>query len=261
MGLDGSVLCKCFERGHVKDPPVPLGWLHIDDDEWMQTACPHPNMRHASEHVANWPGYRAFQQALGRVGWGSFPTLRSELPEANGGLTPPSAAAIALEELARFRALGEVGQDTFLVETATGEVLHRHIVAYEGVFLFGGGTRPRAGVGPYEFFVEDPASGVCLFRSARFRQTPVAAPPGEELVDLDDLDAGGTYRGPAAVRRYVPWPDGRWQDDHGRCNFVLPAELHVESRLATPADFDYILGPLERLFRAAVETGNPVRWS
>jgi hypothetical protein len=140
-------------------------------------------------------------------------------------------------------------------------VLHQHIAAYGGVFLHDGGVRSRAGVGPCEFFIEDTATGACLFSSVHFRQTPVAALPGEVLVELEDLGGGGKYRGPVAVRRYIPWPDGRWQDDQGRCNFILPAELHVESRAVTPAGFGHILGPLERLFQASVETGNPVRWS
>jgi hypothetical protein len=55
----------------------------------------------------------------------------------------------------------------------------------------------------------------------------------------------------AAVRRYVPWPDGRWQDDEGTFNFVLPAEVHVESRAVRPADFEHVVAPLERLFRAS----------
>jgi len=57
----------------------------------------------------------------------------------------------------------------------------------------------------------------------------------------------------------VPWPDGRWQDDAGRCNSVQPAELHVAPRVVTPADFAHVVEPLERLFRASLETGNPVR--
>jgi hypothetical protein len=258
MGLSGRVMCGCFKQGRVKEPPVPLEWLHIDEEgnfnlrpafdsdenffkvsDWMQTACPHPDFTQAREHVANWPGYGAFQQALGRVG---YPTLQSDLPEANGGLTLSSAAAIALKELALFRSLPEVGKDTFLVATATGEVLHRHIAASEGVFLYGADGRPRAGVNSSHFFVEDPATRAILFRSVCFRQTRVAAPSGEDLVLLEDLDGGGSYCGPVAVQ-------------------VLPAELHVETRVVKPADFDHILGPLETLFKASVESGNPVRWS
>jgi hypothetical protein len=270
MGLGGSVMCGCFKQGRVKESPVPLEWLHIDEEgdlnlrpeydsdeaffkvsDWKQTACPHPDFSQVNEHVANWSGYWAFQQALARVGWDNYPTMQCDLPEANGGLTLSSAAALALKELAHFRSLGQVGQDTFLVETATGEVLHRHIAASDGVFLYGAGEKPRAGIGPSQFFVEDPATGACLFRSVCFRQTRVAAPPGEDLVDLEDLNGGGSYRGPVTVRRY----------DQGRCEFVLPAELHVETRVVKPADFDHILSPLESLFRASEETGNPVRWS
>ncbi len=280
MGLDGSVRCRCFEQGRVKDPPVPLEWLHVDEEgylnlrpehdtdatfhqmyRWRQTACPHPDLRQASEHIANWAGYRAFQQAMSRVGWDNFPTLRTQLPEVNGGLMLPAAAVLALGELTHFRSLREVGRDSFLVETASGEVLHQHIGVYEGLFLYGGGDKPRAGVGPLGFFVEDPASGACLFRSAHFRQTRIEGPPAEDIVDLEDLDGGGRYRGPVAVRRYVPWPDGRWQADQCRCNFILPTELHVESRVVTPGNFSHIVDSLERLFQAAVETGNPVQWS
>jgi hypothetical protein len=211
-------------------------------------------MEYASEHVANWPGYRAFQQALGRAGWDAFPTLRAELPESNGGLTPPAASARALEELAHFRTLEEIGRDTFLVETASGEVLHRHIEAYDGVFLFGGGASPRAGVRSFDIFVEDPTTGASLFRSAHFRQARVGSGAGGS-VELVDLDGGGVYCGPVAVRRYVPCPDGRWQDDEGRCDAVLP----VKSRVVTPANFAHVVEPLECLFRASLETGNLVR--
>jgi hypothetical protein len=73
-------MCRCFEQGRVKAPPVALEWLYVDSEgylslrpghdsdedfykvyAWMQTACPHPNMRQANEHIANWAGYRAFQ--------------------------------------------------------------------------------------------------------------------------------------------------------------------------------------------------------
>ena len=58
----------------------------------------------------------------------------------------------------------------------------------------------------------------------------------------------------------IPWPDGRMQDDRGRCRFRYPEALHVEIRAVRSSDFEFILGPLERIFRASVETGNPVRW-
>jgi hypothetical protein len=66
MGLGGRVMCGCFLQGRVKESPVPLGWLDIDEEgdfnlrpeydsdenffkvsDWMQTACPHPDFSQA----------------------------------------------------------------------------------------------------------------------------------------------------------------------------------------------------------------------
>jgi hypothetical protein len=112
MGLDASVLCNCFRLGRTSEPPVPRDWLHIDREgylelkpehdsdasfhevyEWMQTCCDHPDMRYVSEFIANWAGFRLFQQALSKSGWDRFPVLRRELPEVNGGLTIARYAA------------------------------------------------------------------------------------------------------------------------------------------------------------------------
>src|SRR4051794_28231436 len=106
MGLDASVMCNCFRLGLTTEPPVARDWLQIDEegylglkpendsDEayyrfhgWEQTCCEHPGMRFARESIANWAGFRLFQQALDHVGWDRFPVLRQELPEANGGKT------------------------------------------------------------------------------------------------------------------------------------------------------------------------------
>jgi hypothetical protein len=252
---------------------VPREWLRIDEggylsllpehdsdeacgivDEWMQTACPHRDMRLASEFIANWPAYRVIQQALDHAGWDNFPTLHAELPHANGGLMSSEAAALALKELAYFHSLNEIGRDTFLVETATGEVLDWHVAAYDGVPLHGGTVTLRAGIGPFDFFVNDPTTGADLFRSVRFRQTKLEGGHFNEIVELEDLDGSGTCRGPIAIR-LIHWPD-----DHKQPNYTLPTELHVESRVVTPGEFEHILGPLERLFQASIETGHPVRW-
>ncbi|RZS37502.1 hypothetical protein EV193_10557 [Herbihabitans rhizosphaerae] len=109
--------CRCWQDGHARRPPfdpallvftgglVDIAPEHADDGrlyaaywEWRRDACPHVNMEHASEAIANWPDYRAFTAALARAG--DFSTLTSELPRGNSGTTPAAAAATALEELA-----------------------------------------------------------------------------------------------------------------------------------------------------------------
>jgi hypothetical protein len=86
---------------------------------------------------------------------------------------------------------------------------------------------------------------------------------GERLpVEFVDLDTGQRYAaaiGPLGGRR-VAWPDGRDLDDGGRWRVAYPRRLHVEQRPVTPADFAGVVGALEEVFRAAIATGNPVRW-
>ena len=164
MGLDASVMCDCFRSGLTTEPPVPRDWLHVDEEgylnlkpghdsdgafaevyDWMQTCCEHPDMRYASEFIANWAGYRLFQQALAEAGWDKFPVLHGELPEANGGMTGAAGAALALGELALFRSLGEIGSNPCLVDTATGEVIQEHVAGYGGVFILDGDSGLEAG--------------------------------------------------------------------------------------------------------------------
>lgn len=285
MGLDASVMCNCFRLGLTTEPPVPREWLQIDEEghlelkpgcgspeasaevyQWMQDCCEHPGMQYAWEEIANWSGYRIFQQALGGVGWDRFPVLRQELPEVNGGKTEAPRAALALGELAEFQKAGEIGTNACLVDTATGEVVQEHVAGYEGVFILDGDSGLEAGFDADGFFIRTGQDRLELFRAARFRQMhldPDADPYGPErgLVAYLDLDSGKEYECRFAVPGdSIPWPDGRMQDDRGRCRFHYPATLHVERRAVHSSDFDYILGPLERIFRASVEMGNPVRW-
>lgn len=285
MGLDASVMCNCFRLGLTSLPPVPGEWLHIQEDgyfglrpeydsderfaevyEWQQTCCEHPDMRYASEHIANWAGYRLFQQALGRVGWERFPVLRQELPQANGGQTAAPMAALALRELDEFRRVSSVGSNVCLVDSVTGDVIQEHVAAYQGRFILGGRSGVDFRLDGLGFYIRDRHTEAEVFRATRFRQTildPESDPYGPEpsLVRFEDLDTGRTFEGRIAVSgKAIPWPDGRMQDDQGRYRFDRPAVLHVEVRAERSTDYEYILGPLERAFRASVETGNPVRW-
>ena len=56
-----------------------------------------------------------------------------ELPGDNSGETAPPAAAEALRELALFRSLDQIGEGTFLVDTATNEAIHYRVEVDEGV--------------------------------------------------------------------------------------------------------------------------------
>lgn len=266
MGLDASVGCRCWHDGLTTPPPVPHdqivegadGYLDLaqPDDaydpavvaaftRWQyEQACPHKHMAHADVRISNWSGYRRFQQALADQGWQHFPTLHAHLPEANGGLLPAQDANAALEELTYFAALAQPVDRTVLRDEDTGETLMVSVAAYRGTAIWS--PTYQAGVDPHGFFVLDTTVDppVETFRSMRFTQR-LLADGRTELADAD-----------AQQRLVLDSPIKSWQDHQ-------PPPRHL-AVLTSPSEvqeeFAWILDALVTVLRAAVETGNPVRW-
>jgi len=284
MGLDATVMCRCFQDGKTTALPFPRQWLEVDQEgylnlksqhdsdsnwgkqyHWQQSCCEHEGMKVASERIANWAGYRQFQSALGEVGWHLFPVLQEQLPNANGGLTPSEASAKALAELDVFVAAGEIGMKTVLVDTASGHALYEYIADYDGVFILSGKHGVHAGLSETEFFCVDAASGASLFRATHFRQfhrNGQAISGDRDGLTWQDVTTGANYEsGIAICGQQIPWEDGQWQTPDGRCRFEYPAEFHVEQRPQLATDFGDIVAALRTVFEASVKTGNPVRWS
>ncbi|WP_435018041.1 hypothetical protein TA3x_005680 [Tundrisphaera sp. TA3] len=284
MGLDAHVMCDCFRKGKTTPPPFPREWLEVDEEgyfnlaqehdsaegwaklmEWQHSCCDHEDMDFACEFIANWFGLRLFQDALGDVGWDRFPILQEQLPEANGGLTPPGASGRALRELEEFESVGEIGTKTVLVDTATGEAFHQHNPAYGGVFILQGSLGVNVGIGEFEFFAVDARTGEELFRATRVEQARRGGSPIEGDADdvvWKDLDTGEVYASGIAISgKAIPWDDGKWQRPDGRVRFGYPARFHVERRPRLTSEFESIVRALRVVFSASVATGNPVRWS
>ncbi|MEZ6070030.1 MAG: hypothetical protein R3C10_07060 [Pirellulales bacterium] len=283
MGLDASVMCNCFERGLTSEPPFPRDWLHVDEEgylnlkpehdsserwhllwEWQRNCCEHEGMNYCSHRISNWYGYRLFQAALQNAGAELFPMLVEELPDLNGGLTESRAAASCLRELATFREKGVIGTKTVLVDTNADVVIREFVAVYEGVFILAGSAGLHFGLTEFEFYIRDAETGELLFTATRFQQSVQGKKPsGEsgERVLYTDLDSGATFECSVAVSgQQIPWDDGSLQNDEGRVRFDYPIELHVEPRESLADDFDYVVTPLENVFRASTITGNPVRW-
>ncbi|KUL40042.1 hypothetical protein [Actinoplanes awajinensis] len=247
MGLDAWVHCRCWQDGLVVPPAGPVvldgGVLvlqlpysgnaaaHHAFSGWKTDACPHPGMNLADERVSNWSGLRLFQQALG----GNFPTLRAELPDANGGGdTSPERAAPILAELDRFERTAGATDETVLVDEATGRVVMKYVAAYHGVFMLD--PDHRAGVDPDGFFVVDPPR--TLFRATRFTQ--------RVLTGGDVELTAGEQRAVIAMT-----PLGSPPAEH----------LAVASRPRSATDFAHLIGALRRLCAASIETGNAITWA
>lgn len=280
MGLDAYVPCNCYRLGLTTPPPVPVA---LDEETgqpelvaegdgkaaraawrafeaWRERACAHPRFDEVSERIGNWAGVRRFQEALRALGTEHFRVLLGEIPDNNGGATPPPAARDALDEIARFRSrVSRLPQVAVLVDEDADRELHTYIAVYGGEFLFSGAW--RVGVDPDGLFVRDADHEV--FRARRVDQTVDQWRDGRpRWTTLTNRDTGATWAGPTPVPGVtIPWPDGRLEDDAGRVRSSYPARLAVVARPQRPDDYAYILAALERVFRASVETGNPVHWT
>lgn len=174
--------CRDLERVPVDDLPAPLvlpachlfvaharalGLVHDwDTDEnwtrftrWEDSACAHE--LYFREHIGNWPSVRLFQDAAALAG---LPELVELLPGGNGGLVPLEEGRRALEALARFRALPEVGTGVALVDAESGSKLQVMIERYEGIFQWGGDDVDY-GLRRVDFFARRRSAEEVLFRS------------------------------------------------------------------------------------------------
>ncbi|HYM00411.1 MAG TPA: hypothetical protein VEZ90_15765 [Blastocatellia bacterium] len=288
VGLDATVMCTCFADGLCEPPPFAEkiivdqeGYLSLDipwegnQDKysalhgWMAHACEHPQMEAADERISNWTGYRSFRQALEEIGWDHFPTLKAELPQANGGCTSSLSAEAILRELDYFVEHSRPTRSVVLMDVDSGETLHEYVAAYQGVFSWSA-SGEDLGVDTAGFFIRRRRTlwgrtfSSEVFRSMRFTQT-LRQPRSlwglrREEIEYCDLESGRRYRCHARVNRAVRGPKGQLQNEEGKYRFELPAQLQVITRDKAASEYEYILDPLRTVCEASIRTGNPIRW-
>jgi hypothetical protein len=276
MGLDASVMCNCYRLGKTKPCPFP-DYFAVDADgfptlslpydgnedrfdefeEWLADCCEHPHMDYQAVYIANWKGYESFLDALEQIGLDHFPVLQAELPRINEGTMSAQSAAAALRELAYFEDAGHAIPKTFLVNSETGEVIGSSNMAQGGKFGWDGRTGLNIGFDDRGFFVQDAwEMNRELFRAMRFEQRLIESESLDkrEQFEFIDLDSDRRFTSSTALRVFVQGEDGQLRQEY-------PHLLHVEQRGIEADYFAYVLDPLKTIFQAAVETGNPVRWS
>lgn len=275
MGLDASVMCNCYRDGKTTPCPFPDDFyvdedgfpairLTDDDEEkseifdnWLATCCEHPHMDYAAVFIGNWRGYRSFVDALEQIGWEDFPILYAELPDGNEGTTSASAAAAVLHEIEVFKRKGDGIPKVFLINSETDTIIGASVV--EQGNPFGLDTRTGLNIGFDEdgFFIRDAWElNRELFRSMRFEQRLVESEALDKPQQFEylDLETNRRYVCSTPVRVFV-------RGDLGHLKQEYPSKMHVEKRSVDATYFAYILQPLTSIFQAAVEMGNPVRWS
>ena len=272
MGLDATVRCRCWKEGNITSPPpfaehVRLNWdggptldlpflEHREKfrafHDWERTCCAHRDMDQASARIANWSGLRFFQQQLQTFGMELFPTLQEVLPENNSGHAPAEKAAALLAELDTF-CRQDFGDIVELIDVEANQSLYNYVTAHDGLVIFS--REGVAGFGPSGYFVrqtvKDRVEKQEVFRSMAFLQEQI----GPEKFKLTDLKTGRSVVTGLGLPRYL-----EKSPVTGKYEKIYPKQFEVRQRQMTSSDFEYILQPLRLVFKASLETGNPVRW-
>jgi hypothetical protein len=266
MGLDAYVYCNCFKEGKTKTPPVDKSDIIIDEDgnftlkfpyseetavyhnlfdNWIKTCCPHPEMQIIHVRVGNWSAISILRESLIKAGEKRFPVLLGNIGYTNGGLVPTKLAPSALNEIDLFRTLLPKCSNVFLTDAKTGEELYEYVQAHDGCVSFDGKNKIDIGFDRAGFFIRDTVKKNVMFRSKHIIVTKHTSPfSGRIMFEYRDKRSGRR----AFYEAYFPEKS-------------LPFELKVIKRKLKAEDFSYILNTLESLFRASIETGNPVYWS
>jgi len=261
MGMDGFVHCRCVQDGLVTPPvattfdgqflePVDRTSMSLEEviafDRWKLDACEHPEMDLVVERIGNWAEYGMVKDFIG-ASTADLPVLRAELPSSNGGTTPWTRSLIALGELDQLVASQPFFEILELVDLGTGRVVREtghfgsEFINEQGdVLIHFDETHLCVSVG-----------GATVFRSTRFQQRLSA--DVESAFDLIDVYGASVTLGSPICGPLI----GRDDEDGLE---VPPTEFEVRPARFGVENIEWRLGALSRLFRASVDSRNPVVW-
>lgn len=268
MGLDAVVWCRCLEDGHAKPAPIAVRYDVSDGvtpvhgvtlaevelfDEWLATACVHPDMKAVSVHLGNWGSVSQFRMMLERLGASTaYGALIASIPTANDGATSPTEAAEALRQLDAFASSSEHWVTPVLVDATTGDVVGERLGNEDGVFIFTAHLEGGLDMDG-RFFVRERGSKAVVFQATEFSQ---------ELVVAHALPRAEARLASGATSMTWPVLLGASGDRTGTPNSVTyPTSLRVELRHEGPSSFRLIIEALRSVFDAAVANEHTVCWT
>lgn len=276
MGYDAFVTCNCFKDGKTKEPPykdfmkIDVEGIYLDldltyekdkdeylkrhqeFDNWKRTACPHEDMKFASEHLANMSGMAAFKTMLHEFGGEKrFPILTKYLPVANGGTLPAEYAEKVLNELKDIEQ-EKTSEKKVIRRQNTGDKIWSTNEFHSDIFVWTAYNRENYGIDRDGFFIIKNRNFLWMkasklvFRSKDFKQVVLG---NDKFKFIDNL-TNNQYMGTAKIH-----PFGKEQPSQD-FDFIVDMEV---TTLAT--EYRYIIEPLKRVTNASLETENPVIWT
>lgn len=264
MSYSAYVCCNCYKEGKAVRPPheeyvtiTPLGiefnfpqkwWSRKARPanekfyNWLSSACQHPDMIYAHEHLTNISGMASFRSAINETGL--FPIISSQLPENNGGFLPLELTHGFLKELETLENCSAAEEIIHLFETKTKRTVYSINTKYVEAFALLGGHGLFFTLSVEGFSVLNKQSEL-LFRAHSFSQ-------------VKEFDKYWFINSKNGTRFLSPLPI-----EMGTNNPVANSiDFNTEtSALLLRENYSYIISPLKKLCLAALETNNPVCWS
>lgn len=283
MGLDAFVRCRCLEKGKLREPPVPIEDIYVDEDgelasrtldgayarlgyrrfqarygalertlwEWFEHPCEHERGEYCHERVSNVAGVARFDSLVAYLGGEKvFPLLSNLLPDSNGGCYPASLARATLAELDRFTVLAASARMWGLLVEGDEEPVWTCAHGSS----FGWVWTPRQAISFEDGDIVVSGPGAMEVRTRHFMLEPPSLDDlatGAEAI-MRCLDQGVSV--PLAQALPPARPGAKTQE----C-----LEYHVEDMRA-PFLHEGTYPTAERLknlLRASIETGNPITWT
>jgi len=276
MSYSGFVNCNCYKEGKTSEPPHKA-FVHFDNDEiyldfstdfwennkervyqmdadfddWKQTACEHEEMELANEYLTNISGMEAFRYLLSKSGGEEkFPILTRNLPGNSGEILPNEFAQNVLDEISLLENDRTFQEIVELKEKSTGNIKATVSADTYWLFLFTPYNKNTYGIDKDGFFILENIKknkgevSYIVFRSKNFIQKKIS----NDNYLFIDLSGGDSFECSANLK--AP------KDD---TNIDYEFEVKTE-RVKIADEYKYIIAPLKKLARAALISGNPIRW-
>ncbi len=276
MGLDAYVNCTCYKDGKTVPPPHAQHMVYDEDghhlnlpnslwdtdpdhcssmendfDNWMETACEHPNMRLIDVRIGNISGMFELRHTLRRMGGDQrFPLMLHYLQDSGLGWLPKEQEADMLSELDDFAKDKSKEDKRFL--RVVPELLVLAAVAADTFWIFSfmpGGTYYGINDSGLLVLEDDMVDGEkayrILFSAVVCTQDPL--PDGTYLLK-------NVYTREQLVIAKPVWLDPA--DPNRTIDFNVQFSERSVSRYYASQISD-----LRSLVQAAMDTGNNVHWT